>query len=438
MKSNFISIGKILLLMRNKNYFALRSRGFVTRGVLLLFTFYILLFTNVSHSQNFSLVESTPAETILEQSKLPRAADVWFDMISSANKTLDIEMFYIANEKGEVLEKILKAIKDAAARGVEVRVIIDESFYNSSEKSADELNNIPNLTIRKIPFRKIADGVMHAKYFVADGKDLFVGSQNMDWRALKHIHEMGVRVKNKRMAKLFLNIFEIDWNLCVDFSDANIKMLKKKYSKSVINSVQPLTLHDKELGEVILYPAFSPAEITPSKYNKEIDELVKIINNSNERLCIQMYSYSLKGEKDSESEFDKIDKAIRQAAARGVKIKIIFSNWSIKKGATESIKSLSTVQNIEIKFSNIPEYSGGFIPYSRVEHCKYFISDNNLSWISTANWERSYFYSGRNATMIIKNKKVNAMLEEVFLRDWNGSLVEEVDVNKEYQVVKRK
>ena len=173
---------------------------------LLLFTFYILLFTKIAFPQNFTLVESTPVETILEQSTLPRAADVWLEMISGADKTLDIEMFYIANEKGEVLEKILKSIKDAAARGVQVRVIIDEGFYNSSEKSADELNNISNITIRKIPFKKIAGGVMHAKYFVADGKDLFVGSQNMDWRALKHIHEMGVRVKNVKMAKTFLNI----------------------------------------------------------------------------------------------------------------------------------------------------------------------------------------------------------------------------------------
>jgi phosphatidylserine/phosphatidylglycerophosphate/cardiolipin synthase-like enzyme len=357
-------------------------------------------------------------------------------MINGADKTLDIEMFYIANEKGEVLEKILKSIKDAAVRGVQVRVIIDEGFYNSSEKSADELNNIANITIRKIPFKKIAGGVMHAKYFVADVKDIFIGSQNMDWRALKHIHEMGVRVKSVKMAKNFLNIFEIDWNLCTDYSDANKKMLTKKYSKNIITSKNPLIINDKTLGKIKLYPAFSPAEISPSKCSSEIKELVKIIKKSKERLCIQMYSYSLKGEKDG-GEFDTIDKALRDAAARGVKINIIFSNWAIKKGATESIQALSTVPNIEIKFSNIPEYSGGFIPYSRVEHCKYFISDYNISWVSTANWERGYFYDTRNATMIIQNKKVNSLLEEVFLRDWNGNLVESVDVNKEYKPVKR-
>jgi phosphatidylserine/phosphatidylglycerophosphate/cardiolipin synthase-like enzyme len=403
---------------------------------LLLFTFYILLFTKNVFPQDFTFVESTPVETILEQSKLPRASDVWLEMINGAEKTLDIEMFYIANEKGEVLEKILKAVKDAAARGVQVRVVIDESFYKSSEKSADELNDIKNIAIRKIPFKKIADGVMHAKYFVVDRKDLFLGSQNMDWRALKHIHEMGVRVKNAKMSKTFLNIFEIDWNLCENYSDADIKMLLKKYSKNIITSKNPVKIIDVNLGNIKLYPAFSPAEVTPSKCNKEETELVKIIKNARGSLCIQMYSYSLKGENKDE-EYDKIDKALRDAAARGVNIKIIFSNWAIKKGATESIQDLSTVKNIEIKFSNIPEYSGGFIPYSRVEHCKYFIADDNISWISTANWERGYFHDSRNATMIIQNYKINSQLEEVFMRDWNGPLVEKVDVNKTYTPVKR-
>ncbi|MFA5404394.1 MAG: phospholipase D-like domain-containing protein, partial [Ignavibacteria bacterium] len=95
-----------------------------------------MLFAICIFPQDFSLVESVPVETSLEQSKLPRVSDIWLDMITGATETIDIETFYIANEKGEVLEKILKAIKDAASRGVQVHIMIDESFYNSSEKSA--------------------------------------------------------------------------------------------------------------------------------------------------------------------------------------------------------------------------------------------------------------------------------------------------------------
>lgn len=411
-----------------------------SKNILLFSVLYFLFSVTLAKSQDsvFTLVESVPVETGLEQSPLPRASDVWLDMLNNAKETIDIETFYIANEKGEVLERILKAIKDASSRGVKVRIIIDESFYNNNhEKSADELSSIENITIRKIPFREIAGGVMHAKYFVVDKKDLFIGSQNMDWRALKHIHEMGARVKNKKLARAFLNIFEIDWALCENQSDENLTKLKKKYRKNVVSSRKPLKLKTGEFGDVLLYPAFSPAGFLPEKFSKEETELLKIIKKTKNRLLIQMYSYSLKGE-EKDIAYDKIDKALRDAAGRGVKIKIIFSNWAIKKGATESIQRLSTVPNIEIKFSNIPGFSGGFIPYSRVDHCKFFISDSTLSWLGTSNWERGYFYESRNAALIIQNEDINSLLEEVFLRSWNSSFVESVDVNKKYEPMKRK
>ena len=64
-------------------------------------------------SDIFSIVESVPVETELEKSTLPRALDVWFEMINSAKESIDIETFYFSNEKGEVLEKIITAITDA-------------------------------------------------------------------------------------------------------------------------------------------------------------------------------------------------------------------------------------------------------------------------------------------------------------------------------------
>ena len=38
---------------------------------------------------DFELVESVPAETILEQSALPRTSDVWLKMINNAKENID-------------------------------------------------------------------------------------------------------------------------------------------------------------------------------------------------------------------------------------------------------------------------------------------------------------------------------------------------------------
>ncbi|MCE1165585.1 MAG: phospholipase D-like domain-containing protein [Bacteroidetes bacterium] len=404
---------------------------------LLLSFFIILLFSRAGYTQTlFQLVESAPEETIIKESGLPRPADVWADMIKSAQKTIDIEQFYIANEKGEPLENIINEIRNAAARGVQIRVILDKSFFDRYKESAADIENTKNITIKKIPFGKIGGGVMHAKYFVVDGEDLFVGSQNFDWRALKHIHEMGVRIKHKELAEMFLTIFEMDWKLCDNYGQETIESLKTIKPETVYNSKKKLTVETDEFGKIALYPAFSPKDIVPNGFSKEEFEILKMIKGAKRKLRLQFYSYSLKGSKKGEM-YRKIDDELRKAAKRGVDIKIIFSDWAIKKDATEQIQSLSTVPGIEIKFSTIPQYSKGYIPFARVQHCKFFTADDKMSWVSTSNLEQDYFYESRNATLILRNEKINQTLESVFDRVWNSPYVEKVDPEKEYKAVKR-
>ena len=86
-------------------------------------------------------------ETPLEKSDLPRTLNVWLKMINEAKESVDIETFYFANEKGKPLEQIIAALKDAAGRGVIIRIIVDSGFYSKNDKSVDELEGIKNITI---------------------------------------------------------------------------------------------------------------------------------------------------------------------------------------------------------------------------------------------------------------------------------------------------
>ena len=388
--------------------------------------------TQIFSQDEIEIVESIPLETPLEKSDLPRTLNVWLKMINEAKESVDIETFYFANEKGKPLEQIIAALKDAAGRGVIIRIIVDSGFYSKNDKSVDELEGIKNITIKKIPFSNLAGGVMHAKYFIADKINVFTGSQNFDWRALIHIHEIGIRVKNKDMGRTFSELFETDWKLC----DNNFYGITNMAVHFFVNKDNPVTVSSDKYGQVMMYPAFSPPDLNMPGLSSEEDELIKIIDNSKNRLLIQMYSYSPKT-RSKEIKYDRIDNALRSAASRGVKVKIIFSDWAIRDEATDFIKSLSAEKNIEIKFSSIPQYSAGFIPYSRVDHCKYFISDNNISWISSSNWEWGYFNNSRNATIVTENLKINEELEKVFYRSWDSNFTEKVDIDRKYESVKR-
>ncbi|MBM4158798.1 MAG: hypothetical protein FJ216_08485 [Ignavibacteria bacterium] len=422
----------------------MKERRIFSLSIFLLFVF---LFVSVSigsdGSRLFQLVESVPVGTEYEKSELPRTLDVWLDMFNNAEHKIDIEIFYFANKDDEPLENIVNALKSAALRGVYIRIIVDETFYLNNERGTDLLEDISNIVIKKIPFKQIAGGVMHAKYFVVDEKELFIGSQNADWRALKHIHELGVRVKNKKLASAFMNVFDIDWLLCDEFSkppdERNIEKIQKllrSKNKNIVNSRKPVKINDSKYGKIILYPAFSPTEYVPDGCDSEENEILKLIAASKNIFYLQVMNYSVRGESKSEKYYT-LDSALRYAAYRGVNVKIIFSDWTIREGTTEIIKDLSTVPGIEIKFSSVPQYSGGFIPYSRVEHCKYFVSDNLCSFISTSNWEKSYFHKSRNASLVVKNKKINNELKNLFMNDWNGPYTEKVITDKIYTPVKR-
>ncbi|MCB0728378.1 MAG: hypothetical protein KDD00_13000 [Ignavibacteriae bacterium] len=400
------------------------------RQITFAFLIILILSPFVFSQDEIELVESVPAETVMEQSTLPLTKDVWLKMINEAKESIDIETFYFASRKGEPLDEIIDALKNAAKRGVMIRIIVDSSFYYSNEElSIDELEGVENIFIGKIPMGRIAGGVMHTKFFIVDKENLFIGSQNMDWRAIKHIHEMGIRIKNKELAQSFLDVFNTDMEYCTG-------MFSNQIYSGYSSSNNPLTLNTDNYGKVTVYPAFSPVKLNNQSMDSEETELLKIIENSKDSLLIQIYSYSSKA-KNETNYYDKIDNALRSAAAKGLKIKMLIPDWAIRESSVKFIKDLSIVENINLKIITIPQFSEGFIPYARVDHSKYFTSDNNISCISTSNWEWGYFYTSRNATLIIDNENITSELSKVFNNLWYGPYVEEIDIDKNYPPVKR-
>ncbi len=84
------------------------------------------------------------------------------------------------------------------------------------------------------------------------------------------------------------------------------------------------------------------------------------------------------------------------------------------------IKSLAVIPNVEIHFSTIPEWSGGSIPYSRVEHCKFLIVDKKYGWLGTSNWGKSYFHTSRNMGIVFKSKYAAKIIHKMFYKSWNS------------------
>lgn len=389
-----------------------------------LFVAVLLLGIFQAYSQDspvadIEIVESIPAGTILDNPEIRNTQEVWLAMIGGAQRTLDIEQFYISNEPGKLLESVLSSIRAAADRGVNVRILVDARMYKTYPDSVDSLGRYRNIQARPIDFGAIAGGIQHAKYFVVDGKESFVGSQNFDWRALEHIHELGLRINSRAIATAFEETFNIDWNLA-SLAPGESKAL----SVTEKDFHTPIRLAVERGDFAVVMPTFSPRGHIPDPARWDEGEIVGLINGTRKTLTLQFLSYSTLDRQGGS--YRAIDDAIRQAAKRGVRVRMIVSDWEKGSPAVDALKSLASVPNIEVAFTSIPEWSGGYIPFARVEHCKYIVADGEKFWLGTSNCERSYFYSSRNVGVICSSARLAGILGKIFQKSWDSPYRESI------------
>lgn len=386
----------------------------------------LLALDNIFAKNSIELVESIPVETTLDNEDIRNTPELWLEMINGAKRTLDFGEFYISHKEGEALTPILEAVTAAADRGVQVRFVIDGNMYKTYPETADELNENPNIEVRIYHLSSITGGVLHAKYFIVDDREVFLGSQNFDWRALKHIHELGLRISDKDIAGFYKELFELDWRLSDRDTDtgAVLASLERRPELAAYK------LKDKNYGNSGIIPTASNPRIIYHSANWDETQLLNLIDHAEENIRIQLLSYSPLSRGGL---YEQLDFALRRAAARGVQVQMILSDWNFHSPRIEYIKSLHAIPNIELRFSTIPEASEGYIGFARVEHCKFMVIDDEKFWLGTSNWSKSYFHQGRNLGIIVQNEKMAKRVSGIFMKSWDSEYCSPVELGKEYR-----
>lgn len=374
----------------------------------------------------FELVESAPSETTLDHPELRNTDDVWVEMIQSATHTLDFGQFYASSQPGSRLEGVIEAIEAAAKRGVKVRFLVDHTFSTTYAETIGRLMKIAGLEVRVLDLETSTRGVLHAKYFVVDGQEVFLGSQNFDWRSLEHIQELGVRVAQADIALAVNDVFTLDWGIAGGEKRDPLSLAPQGY-------VFPARI-GSGLDEIKVTPVFSPKILMPDPKLWDLMKLVELIDGSRESVRVQVMTYKPIGR--DKAYFDTLEAALRRAAARGVKVQLLCADWSKRKGTIEGLQSLEPLENIEVKLTTIPQWSGGYIPFARVSHAKYMVVDGRRAWIGTSNWERDYFAASRNLGLIVDGPSIGKQLESFFASTWNSSYATPVDPSAVYQAPK--
>ena len=371
----------------------------------------------------FELVQTAPVETSLRSDDLRDPATVWREMFDSAKNEIVIGQFYAVNKPGSVFEKVVERLEAAGKRGVKIRFLLEQKGLGLSEKpTLDQLRAIPNLELRVLDFSKVTgNGIIHAKYMVVDGVTAFVGSQNFDWRSFEHIHETGLRITDPKIVGQVLGVFNQDWRAqALTTQGATVPALNM--ATAVPNYRQETFL------------LASPNRYNPAGIGDSESGLPELLAEAKSEVRIQLLDYAplSYGPKGTRPYYAVIDNAVRAAANRGVKIKLMVSNWNLEQPAQAYLKSLAVLPNVEIRVVTLPRASSGFIPFARVIHSKTMVIDNQVAWVGTSNWAGGYMDLSRNMEVVMRNEKMAQRLASTQEQIWSSRYAQALDINKQY------
>lgn len=353
----------------------------------------------------------------------------WLDMFERAQHSIDIAAFYFSLTDGVHLPggaygiDVYNGLVAAAKRGVSIRVVanIPTPVYPQVDVfSLMAAGVIDAVFINFTELDPALTGILHTKFILADQTDFYVGSANMDWRSLSQVKELGLYFRNCAPAAVDINkVFSVYWLA------ASTRALPASWPPALsaqYNQAQPDVVLMSGVN-TSLYFSMSPPFLRPPRWTPDEDAITHAIKSASTIVRFSVMDYLPGVMYDPPIEYwDTIDKAIRTVQFNTtVKFQILIGYWTYSFPQQWSyLSSLNQLENVEVRYFIVPPVEPP-IPYTRVNHAKWMITDN-IFYVTTSNWVGDYFVNTAGVgTSIWNNAKLLANATAVFDRDWSSS-----------------
>ncbi|XP_053701278.1 5'-3' exonuclease PLD4 [Synchiropus splendidus] len=369
--------------------------------------------------------------------------NVWKDLIAMTTQHLDIVSFYWTLTSEDINlnssidragREILELLGQLPSRNVSVRLLTSVPSIRTNSTDLDVLEE-QGAQVRRVNFGELTSGVLHSKFWIVDGKHVFIGSANMDWRALTQVKELGVVVYNcSSLAEDFRKVFLSYWTVGLDNSSVP-QPWPPEYDTD-FNREHPLVVKTENISSKI-YLAASPPAFCPPTRTPDLDAILSIISNARFFLDVAVMDYfPTSGFIRPWRYWPLIDDAIRAAAFdRKVKIRLLVScSRDSDRRMLPFLQSLAVLDrvkhgvSIQIRLFIIPAGNFSELPHVRINHNKFMVTEKE-AYVGTSNWSGDYFMVTAGVGLVVsqhaphqiwKTKAIQQQLAAVFQRDWSS------------------
>ncbi|KAL9654094.1 hypothetical protein ABK040_011637 [Willaertia magna] len=398
-------------------------------------------------SCSYQVVESIPLE--MDLSLLPGTNytyDAWLEMINGAKDQITIACFYssllndgVAGSGGEIGNATYFALVNALKRNVKVTIIQQKSSENFPDEDSFNLKALGAELVEIDWTQAIGGGILHTKAILVDGKHFYVGSANLDWRSLTQVKELGVYIKDcpclaNDMSKMLKVYYTLGSTL-----KSNLQGFRgwPEDTFTSINQFERVVVpfvNEGEKDKSTVFMSSSPKILNPPYRTNDIDALLGTINNATRIVYISVMDFVPFMEYDGTFQYwPEVEDALKSAVVRNVTVRLLISKWDhTKQYQITFLKSLQEFAGqvcsqtrgkchgtLDIKLFVVPDPKEYKYPFTRVNHAKYMVNENQ-AYISTSNWSKDYFYTTGGISFISTTPSLRQTVENIFNRDYNS------------------
>ena len=293
--------------------------------------------------------------------------------------------YYPKYQRG-LQNQLYDILSSAAARGINVRVILDKSNWSKNITRTNRETK-DYLTKRGVQVKFDSPSITtHAKVVVIDRDQILMGSSNWNYPTYTDSYQTNLLIKNRKVAASYAELFDLLWKS----KSARIELREnfRKAERSIIPILNtPSSRHYFQIAKKVLSAA---------------DESIEII------MYRMGYYPSFKTSKSN----ILMNKLI-QACKRGVRVRVILekSDWSESTNRKNRRAAWwLKLHNIEVKFDRP----------SVQTHAKLIVLDEESLLLGSSNWTYYSLQKNIETDVLIQNSpKLADYFVQLFDKLWN-------------------